>query len=226
MRHPVAVLVPTLSLLLLLGVPFLHVRFNAPDSTILPPSVPVARGLRHPRPRVRGGRVRAARARDPHDRRRHDAGQRREAVRLLAGASRPTRGSAAWSSLVDVDPRLTLAQYQLLYAVARRAAGPVRRDGPRRDDEGRPHGVHRLHAATAPTATRRGRWSASCATRPARSRRPPGSRCWSAAAPRTSTTSCPACGRTSRGRRCSSSSRPSSCCSPSSGRWCCRSRRW
>ncbi|HEY6013415.1 MAG TPA: MMPL family transporter, partial [Candidatus Limnocylindrales bacterium] len=40
MRHPVAVLVPTLGCILLLGVPFLHVRFNAPDSSILPASVP------------------------------------------------------------------------------------------------------------------------------------------------------------------------------------------
>src|SRR5207248_11255315 len=40
MNRPVAVLVPTLALLLILGAPFLHVRFNAPDATILPPSVP------------------------------------------------------------------------------------------------------------------------------------------------------------------------------------------
>src|SRR6185369_5417285 len=40
MRHPVAVLIPTLGVVLLLGSPFLHVRFNAPDSTILPASVP------------------------------------------------------------------------------------------------------------------------------------------------------------------------------------------
>ena len=40
MRHPVAVLIPTLTLLLVLGLPFLHVRFNAPDATILPASVP------------------------------------------------------------------------------------------------------------------------------------------------------------------------------------------
>ena len=39
MRHPVAVLIPTLALLLLLGAPFLHVRFNAPDASILPPDV-------------------------------------------------------------------------------------------------------------------------------------------------------------------------------------------
>ncbi len=40
MGRPVIVLVPTLALLLLLGAPFLHVRFNAPDASILPPSVP------------------------------------------------------------------------------------------------------------------------------------------------------------------------------------------
>src|SRR4029078_10638792 len=40
MSHPVAVLVPTLSLLLVLGLPFLHVRFNAPDASILPPAAP------------------------------------------------------------------------------------------------------------------------------------------------------------------------------------------
>jgi RND superfamily putative drug exporter len=40
MRHPVAVFVPTLGFLLLLGYPFLHVRLNAPDATILPATVP------------------------------------------------------------------------------------------------------------------------------------------------------------------------------------------
>ena len=40
MARPVAVLIPTLALLLLLGSPFLHVRFNSPDASILPASVP------------------------------------------------------------------------------------------------------------------------------------------------------------------------------------------
>ena len=39
MDHPWRVFVPTLALLLLLGAPFLHVRFNAPDATILPADV-------------------------------------------------------------------------------------------------------------------------------------------------------------------------------------------
>ena len=36
MRHPLRVFFPTLAVLLVLGTPFLHVRFNAPDATILP----------------------------------------------------------------------------------------------------------------------------------------------------------------------------------------------
>src|SRR6185436_19051677 len=40
MRRPVTVLVPTLAVLLVLGTPFLHVRFNAPDARILPENAP------------------------------------------------------------------------------------------------------------------------------------------------------------------------------------------
>jgi RND superfamily putative drug exporter len=40
MRRPVAVLVPVLGVLLLLGTPFLHVQFNAPDARILPEGAP------------------------------------------------------------------------------------------------------------------------------------------------------------------------------------------
>ncbi|MCA1666641.1 MAG: MMPL family transporter [Thermomicrobia bacterium] len=39
MRHPIAVFVPTLGLLLLLGAPFLHITFSSPDASIVPPSV-------------------------------------------------------------------------------------------------------------------------------------------------------------------------------------------
>ena len=38
MRHPVAVFLPTLGLLLVLGIPFLHIRFSSPDASIMPPS--------------------------------------------------------------------------------------------------------------------------------------------------------------------------------------------
>jgi RND superfamily putative drug exporter len=114
MRHPVAILVPTLAFLLVLGSPFLHVRFNAPDSSILPPDVP---------------------SRAAFDRLRAEFGEGEFApisiaVRTTGDVTTPdnlarvydyTRRLAAdvrvarVDSLVDVDPRMTLAQYQLLY---------------------------------------------------------------------------------------------------------------
>ncbi len=114
MRHPVAVLVPTLGCILLLGVPFLHVRFNAPDSSILPASVP---------------------SRAAFDRLQREFGEGEFAPIVLAirtggPATSPANLAALFDysrrlradprvtrvdSLVDVDPRLTLEQYQLLY---------------------------------------------------------------------------------------------------------------
>jgi RND superfamily putative drug exporter len=114
MRHPVAVLVPTLAFLLILGSPFLHVRFNAPDSSILPPEV-------------------ASRA--AFDRLTANCGEGEFApivlaVRTTGAATTPANLAALYDysrrlaadprvsridSLVDVDPRLTLEQYTLLY---------------------------------------------------------------------------------------------------------------
>ena len=87
MRHPVAVLVPTLGFLLLLGSPFLHVRFNAPDASILPAEVPVARGIR-PAPARSSARASSRRSHSPSERR---ARRRR----------RPT-----WPRLYDYSRRL------------------------------------------------------------------------------------------------------------------------
>ncbi len=114
MNRPIAVLVPTLALLLILGAPFLHVRFNAPDATILPPSVP---------------------SRAAYDLLQQQFGEGEfapltVAVRMAGAATSPANLAALYDwtrrlaadprvtrvqSLVDVDPRLTLAQYQLLY---------------------------------------------------------------------------------------------------------------
>jgi RND superfamily putative drug exporter len=114
MRHPIAVLVPTLALLLVLGIPFLSVRFNAPDATILPASVPsreafdiLARefGEGEFAPLVLAVRTTGA-ATDPANIARLHAYSRR-----LAADPRVVRVA----SLVDVDPRLTLDQYRLLY---------------------------------------------------------------------------------------------------------------
>ena len=114
MRHPVAVLVPTLSFLLLLGVPFLNVRFNAPDATILPASVP---------------------SREAYDVLAREFGEGEFAplvlaVRTTGDATTPANVAALYdysrrlaadprisrvASYVDLDERLTLEQYQLLY---------------------------------------------------------------------------------------------------------------
>jgi RND superfamily putative drug exporter len=115
MAHPIAVLVPTLAVLLVLGSPFLHVRFNAPDSTILPSTVPsraafdrlagafgegefapLTLAIRTSGPAMSQANVAAL----------YDYSRR------LAADPRVVRVSG----LVDVDPRLRLEQYELLYA--------------------------------------------------------------------------------------------------------------
>ncbi|HSL33836.1 MAG TPA: MMPL family transporter [Candidatus Limnocylindrales bacterium] len=115
MARPIAVLVPTLAILLLLGSPFLHVRFNAPDSTILPASVP----------------SRAAFDRLAEAFGEGDFAPLTLAIRTDGPATDPDNLAALYDysrrlaadprinrveSLVDVDPRLRLDQYQLLYA--------------------------------------------------------------------------------------------------------------
>jgi RND superfamily putative drug exporter len=115
MRRPVAVLVPTLAFLLVLGIPFLHVRFNAPDASILPSSVPsratfdrlvddFGEGAFAPMSlaiRTTGPAVDPANVAKLYD-----------YSRRLAADPRVTRVEG----IVDVDPRLDLAQYQLLYS--------------------------------------------------------------------------------------------------------------
>ena len=115
MRHPVAVLVPTLGLLLLLGSPFLHVRFNAPDASILPPEVPSRAAFDRLRANFGDGEfaplviaIRTTGDATTPD----NLGALYDYSRRLAGDARITRVE----SLVDVDRRLTLQQYQLLYA--------------------------------------------------------------------------------------------------------------
>ncbi len=115
MAHPVAILLPTLAVLLVLGSPFLHVRFNAPDSTILPASVPSRAGFDRLADAFGEGEFApltlAIRTSGPA------TGPANVAAlydysRRLAADSRVVRVSG----LVDVDPRLRLEQYQLLYA--------------------------------------------------------------------------------------------------------------
>jgi RND superfamily putative drug exporter len=114
MDHPIRVLIPTLGLLLVLGVPFLHVRFNAPDSTILPEHVPSRQAFDRLTAAFGPGPfapiVIAVRTDGPVTSP-VNLDRLFEYSRRLAGDPRITRVD----SLVDVDPRLTLAQYKLLY---------------------------------------------------------------------------------------------------------------
>ena len=114
MRHPVRVLVPTLATLLVLGIPFLHVRFNAPDATILPASVPSRTaydilantfGEGEFAPLVIAVRTTGDATTPDNVAKLYDYSRR------LAADPRVSR----ITSLVDIDPRMTLAQYQLLY---------------------------------------------------------------------------------------------------------------
>jgi len=114
MDRPLTVLLPTLGLLLILGVPFLHVRFNAPDSSILPDDVPS---------RVAFDRLTKAFGPGPFAPivlaiRTEGPATTPGNLARLSGYSRAIEADPRVTrvdGLVDVDPRLTLPQYQLLY---------------------------------------------------------------------------------------------------------------
>jgi RND superfamily putative drug exporter len=115
MDRPLLFFLPTLLILLILGLPFLHVRFNAPDATILPPGVPsrqaydvLARTFGEGEFAPLSLAIRTTGpATDPQN-----VAALYEYSRRIAADPRVTH----IDSLVDVDPRLTLPQYQLIYA--------------------------------------------------------------------------------------------------------------
>jgi len=145
MRHPVAVLVPTLAFLLILGSPFLHVRFNAPDSSILPPEVPSRAAFDRLAANFGEGEfapiVLAVRTTGPATSAANLAALYDYSRRLAADPR-----VARVDSLVDVDPRMTLGQYTLLY--------------------GDPNGPRDRYVQTALAATTRGDLTAFTITTP------------------------------------------------------------
>ena len=204
MRHPVAVLVPTLAFLLLLGSPFLHVRFNAPDASILPPEVPSRAAFDRLTANFGEGEFAPIVLAHPDDRAGHDPGQPRRPLRLLA----PPRGGPPDLTRRQPGRRRPAPDAGPVLAALRRperTARSVRPDRARRDDQRRHHGVHHHHPVRP--EPRRGPIARRGPSRAAtvRSRRRPASRSSSEAAPRTSPTSSTASAPTSRGRRCSSS---------------------
>ena len=114
MRHPVAVFIPTLGFLLLLGAPFLHVRFNAPDATILPPEVPSRAAFDLLDAKFGAGRF------APLSLAIRTTGEATSAPNVAALYDYSRRLAAdprvvRVDGYVDVDPRLTRDQYLLLY---------------------------------------------------------------------------------------------------------------
>ena len=123
MRHPVAVLLPVLAFMLLLGVPYLSVRLAAPDASILPKTV---------------------KSRAAYDMlaQQFDARQTTPIILAVRTPGSPTSAAnlaaldsyvrrlqsdprvAGVMSIVSLDPRLTLAQYQLMYSDPQHIADP------------------------------------------------------------------------------------------------------
>ncbi|CAN5571412.1 hypothetical protein BH23CHL6_BH23CHL6_05380 [soil metagenome] len=115
MRRPLLFFVPTLLFLLLLGSPFLHVRFNAPDATILPPGVPSRLAYDLLVREFGEGEfapLQLAIRTDGAATHPQNVGMLYDYSRRLAADPRVTRVEG----LVDVDERLGREQYQLLYA--------------------------------------------------------------------------------------------------------------
>jgi RND superfamily putative drug exporter len=123
MRYPVQVFVPVFLLLVALGLPFLGVRFSAPDASILPADVPSRAAFdllaqrfndRETTPIVMAVQMQGDVLTPANVRKLYDY------VRRIQADPRVARVD----SIVSADPRFTLAQYQLLYSHPQLIADP------------------------------------------------------------------------------------------------------
>ncbi|HET9756904.1 MAG TPA: MMPL family transporter [Candidatus Limnocylindrales bacterium] len=145
MQRPLVFLIPTLGLLLLLGSPFLHVRFNSPDASILPADLPSRAAFDRLRDAFGEGEfapIAIAVRTNGNATDAENVAALFDYSRRIAADPRVTRVE----SLVDIDPRLTLSQYQLMY--------------------GDPNGPRDRFVATALTATTKGDLTAFTITTP------------------------------------------------------------
>ncbi|HEX4204993.1 MAG TPA: MMPL family transporter [Ktedonobacteraceae bacterium] len=123
MRYPVRIFVPVLLLLISFGLPFLGVRFSAPDASILPTYVPSRAAYDMLNQRFNGpettpiiiavqtkGAVLAP----------NNVRNLYSYVKRIQADTRVRRVD----SVVSADPRFTLAQYELLYAHPQQIADP------------------------------------------------------------------------------------------------------
>jgi len=123
MRYPVRVFIPVFLVLVSLGLPFLGVRFSAPDASILPPSVPSRAAFdllakrfndRETTPILMAVQTKGNVMTTDNIRKLYYYIQRIVADPRVARVD----------SIVSADPRFTLAQYELLYTHPQLIADP------------------------------------------------------------------------------------------------------
>ena len=117
MRHPVAVLVPLLALLIGLGMPFLRVEFGAPDASILPTDVQSRRGFDLLRTHWGEGELAPIMlVLQTIDGQSPLQPERIAALDEFVRRIEADPAVARVQSIVSLDPRLSTEQYQLIYA--------------------------------------------------------------------------------------------------------------
>jgi RND superfamily putative drug exporter len=123
MRYPLRVFIPVFLILVSLGLPFLGVRFSAPDASILPPSVPSRAAYdllakrfndRETTPILLAVQMRGNVMTPDNIRKLYAYIQRVQADPRVARVD----------SIVSADPRFTLDQYELLYTHPQLIADP------------------------------------------------------------------------------------------------------
>ncbi len=114
MAHPLRTLAPTLAIIVLLGLPFTNVRLSSPDPSILPPGLESRIAFDQLKREFSPGNLApilvTVRAQGQIT-----APENLEALYALSREVRRQPGVTGVASIVDLDPRLTLEQYKLLY---------------------------------------------------------------------------------------------------------------
>jgi RND superfamily putative drug exporter len=124
MQRPWQVALPVVALLVLLGLPFRHVELSSPDATILPTSTPSRQALETFRRTFGDGELSPIVIAVETERPVNDPqtlATLYDFTRRLAADPRVTKVI----SIVTIDPRISLAQYQLLYADPERIPEPL-----------------------------------------------------------------------------------------------------
>ncbi len=126
MRRPWQIAIPVVTLLLFLAFPFRNVELSSPDATILPTSTPSRQALEAFRRAFGDGALSPLVLAVETERPVNDPATLAalyDFTRQLAADPRVTRVT----SIVTIDPRISLEQYQLLYADPDRIPDPILR---------------------------------------------------------------------------------------------------